>query len=447
VAGWSNPIQFGQNYVYATIKYNSAGVQQWVARYNGPDNSQDRAVSLAVDGQGNVYVTGESYSTATTYDFATIKYNAAGVQQWVRTYSGPAGSVFFDQARSLAMDGQGNVYVTGLSDSVGPDYLTIKYNPSGAEQWVARYNSFNGQVNSNDDPSSIAVDAHGNVYVTGYSQTTGQLLQYATVKYNSSGIQEWVQLYVGSDTLGVYQHIANAIAVDSFGNVHVTGVSQGNGTPDYATVKYGPTGDEEWAVVYNGPGNSQDNSRAIALDAQGNVYVTGESWGSGTGLDCSTIKYNSSGVLQWLARYDGPGNVNDYANAIAVDAQGGVYITGQSNQGQTGLNFDYVTIKYSQPTGVPEASSLLPERVALFQNYPNPFNPGTKIGFEIATFGLVSLKVYDPLGSEVATLVNEELRPGIYERVFDGENLASGVYFYRLMTNSFVQTRKLVLMK
>jgi hypothetical protein len=59
----------------------------------------------------------------------------------------------------------------------------------------------------------------------------------------------------------------------------------------------------------------------------------------------------------------------------------------------------------------------------------------------------VSLKVYDPLGSEVATLVNEELRPGIYERVFDGENLASGVYFYRLMTNSFVQTRKLVLMK
>jgi len=447
VTGWSNPLQFGMNYDFATIKYNSLGVQLWVARYNGPDNGEDRAYSLAVDGLGNVYVTGESYSIATTYDYTTIKYDALGVQQWVQTYAGPPGSVSFDQATALAVDGQGNVYVTGRSDSTGPDYATIKYDPSGIQQWVARYNRFEAQINTNDIPSSIALDMQGNVYVTGYSQ--GVLSdQYCTIKYDPSGFRQWVQLYEGTgpDTIG--QHEANAIVVSASGNVSVTGLSRGSGTiDDYGTVTYGSTGVEEWAAGYNGPGNSQDNAHAIAVDPQGNVYVTGESYGNATNIDCATIKYSASGVQQWVARYDGPGNVNDYAYAIAADAQGSVYITGQSNQNQTGSNFDYLTVKYSQPTEVSESPFSLPDRLQLLQNYPNPFNPVTTIRFSIPRSSHVTLVVFDVLGHDVATLVDEKLGAGPHAKECDAARLASGVYFYKLTAGSYVDVKKLIVVR
>jgi uncharacterized delta-60 repeat protein len=445
VTGWSNPIQFGQNYDYATIKYDSSGVQQWVARYNGPDNSQDRAHGLVVDGQGNVYVTGESYSTATTNDYATIKYNSAGVQQWVRIYTGPPGSTGFDQAISIALDIQGNVHVTGRSAGPGYDYATIKYDPSGNEAWVRRYNRLIiGGLNGEDDAASIVVDGQGNVYVTGLSQrgvTTAA--DYATVKYNSSGVEQWVGLYSGDTSR---QSFAKAIAVDNSGNVYVTGLSQGGGTPtDFATVKYDANGNQQWAQRYDAPGDRDDNANSIAVDGQGNVYVTGESWGSGTLYDCATIKYNSAGVQQWIQRYNGPGNGSDYGNSVAVDAQGGVYVTGWS--AQSGINFDYVTIKYSQPTGVSPSSGGMPDHFVLDQNYPNPFNPSTKIGFKIPVSGFATLKVSDILGRDVATLASENLSAGTYEREFDATGLASGVYFYRLSTMNFVQTRKLVLLR
>jgi len=88
-----------------------------------------------------------------------------------------------------------------------------------------------------------------------------------------------------------------------------------------------------------------------------------------------------------------------------------------------------------------------PSTFQLNQNYPNPFNPSTTIRFEIADEANASLRVFNILGQEVATLVNEKLNPGRYERSFDGKGLASGVYFYRLQAGAFVQTRKLLLLK
>jgi hypothetical protein len=170
------------NFDYATIKYNSSGVEQWVAVYNGPGNGYDEAFSLAVDGLGNVYVTGISDGgIVTRYDYATIKYNSSGVEQWVARYNGPENS--YDEAFYLAVDGLGNVYVTGISDggTVGYDYATIKYNSSGVEQWVARYN---GPVNGYDEAFYLAVDGLGNVYVTGSSCCTERSI--ATIKYSQS---------------------------------------------------------------------------------------------------------------------------------------------------------------------------------------------------------------------------------------------------------------------
>jgi hypothetical protein len=89
----------------------------------------------------------------------------------------------------------------------------------------------------------------------------------------------------------------------------------------------------------------------------------------------------------------------------------------------------------------------IPEEFTLEQNYPNPFNPETNIRFRIPEFGHVSLKVYDILGNEIATLVNEEKPAGSYEVDFNASALPSGVYFYRLEANGFSQTKKMILMK
>jgi hypothetical protein len=96
---------------------------------------------------------------------------------------------------------------------------------------------------------------------------------------------------------------------------------------------------------------------------------------------------------------------------------------------------------------VEKMEELLPSNVLLLQNYPNPFNPTTAISFQLTAVSQVSLKIFDLLGREVATLVNEKLAPGTYTRQWDATGFASGIYFYRLAARNFIQTRKLLLLR
>ena len=108
----------------------------------------------------------------------------------------------------------------------------------------------------------------------------------------------------------------------------------------------------QWPALYNGSGNNMDEVKAMVVDNSGNVYITGYSFSAANNNDYITIKYNTNGVRQWVARYDGPGKNNDVPAAIFVDNAGNVYVTGSSNQ-LTGyfINNDVATIKYS-PQGV-----------------------------------------------------------------------------------------------
>jgi hypothetical protein len=245
-------------------------------------------------------------------------------QAWVARYNGPGSSN--DISTAIAIDGSGNTYVTGYSfdQTTGYNYATIKYNSAGQQQWVARYV---GPANSTGFAYAIAVDASGNIYVTGES-LLGPSRDYATVKYNSSGQQQWVARYNGP---GNSDDFAKAIAVDDEGNVYVTGGSAGSGSgSDFATIKYNSAGQERWVARYDGPANDGDLATAIAVDNSGNVYVTGWSIGSKTFSDYATVKYNSTGQEQWVAHYNGPANYIDEPAAIAVDNLGNVYVTGYS---------------------------------------------------------------------------------------------------------------------
>ncbi len=436
VTGWSKGS--GTEYDYATIKYNSSGIEQWEARYNGPGNWWDKAYAIAVDDSGNVYVTGESDGASFMSAYATIKYNSSGDTVWVRRYVGPGESI--GEAHAIAVDRHGNVYVTGKSDGPGTynDYVTVKYNTAGVEQWVARYN---GTGNWDDFANAISVDKSGNVYITGYSEGLGTDDDYVTVKYNSSGVEEWVARYNGP---GNKDDEASAIAIDGFGNVYVTGYSyDSDANYGYATVKYNTVGVEQWVRRYNGPSNSGGVAYAIAVDGNGNIYVTGHSRGSGYWKDYATVKYNSSGDSLWVRRYNGPGNDEDRAYAIAVDGEY-VYVAGYSRG--LGTKTDYATIKYSC-AGVEERNERLEIRDYRLQIYPNPFTTMVRVQWSGVSEGeRVSLKIYDLSGRLVKRLLNNEVIPGnkIEVRL---EELTNGIYFVKMEARDFKATKKLTIIR
>jgi uncharacterized delta-60 repeat protein len=320
---------------YATIKYNSTGQQQWVARYNGPENGDEELHAMAVDSAGNVYVTGWSGINNSHYDCTTVKYNSAGQEEWVARYNAAPGG--FAVGEGIAVDGSGNVYVAAGT----PFCATIKYNAAGQEQWVAEYH---GGAN-HDFPAAIAVGQTGNVYVSGASSSC-PFDDYLTVEYNSAGQEQWVARYNGP---GNNDDKANANAVDTSGNVCVTGESFAYGSSsDYVTIKYDAAGHQQWLARYDHAGGS-DRSHALALDNSGNVYVTGEVGDQNAYADYGTVKYNAAGQQQWVAFYNGPpGNAPDVATSVAIDGSGNVYVTGSSSR----INYcycesSYATIKYN----------------------------------------------------------------------------------------------------
>jgi len=495
---------------YATIKYNSDGDTAWVRRYNGPGNSADEAHAIAVDSFGNSYVCGTSIGIGTSEDYAVIKYHPDGDTAWVRRYNGPGND--WDCAYAIAVDDSGNVCVTGGSGGSGIlwGYATIKYYPNGDTAWVRRYD---GPGSPDDYGAAIAVDHLGNVYVTGSSYDPETDYDYATVKYYPNGDTAWVRRYDG--TGGLFIEGAYAISLDGSGNVYVTGKSSGIGSSiDYVTIKYHPDGDTAWVRRYNGPGNWYDMAKALVVDGSGNVYVSGRSEGSGTHYDYATIKYHSngdtawirryngsdnddvayaiavdgsgdvyvtgysyptggeedyatlkydsSGNLLWVKRYNGPGNDDDLALAIALDNALNVYVTGSS--WGSGTNRDYATIKYVQgEVFVQEHNEESTAKLfALSQNYPNPFNPVTSIQYTVKSPKghsdkqnhpiHTNLTIYNILGQKVRTLVDEVELAGEHKVVWDGRDakgnsVPSGVYFYKLRVGDSSEVKKMLLIK
>jgi hypothetical protein len=224
-----------------------------------------------------------------------------------------------------------------------------------------------------------------------------------------------------------------ALALDDWGNVYVTGGSWGSSDFDYGTVKYDSNGKQKWVVRYNGSQDTDDAANDIAVDGSGNIYVTGYSQG-----DFSTFKYDSTGAEKWRVFYDGA--PEDFAIALAANAAGEVYVAGNSLDRFWGWNI-YTVIKYEGK------QNDIPQHYRLSQNFPNPFNAATTIRYTLPAPGQVTLKVFNLLGEEVATLVDESKLVGEYEFRWVPDGLPSGIYIYRLQAGAFVNAKKLILLK
>jgi uncharacterized delta-60 repeat protein len=349
VTGFSFSRNKGEDFY--TISYDIAGVERLSARYDGPAHKGDKGNDIVVDADRNFYVTGDSFRGMKLEhsDYATVKFDTLGEIIWDERYDARRNG--HDVATAAALDLDGNVIITGRSeyskskniDVLHYDYFTIKYNANnGSVVWADRYDN-RDVANARDDAAAIAVDSSGNVYVTGRSQGSGLDFDILTIKYLPNGARDknW-----GTDGVvrfeGNYDDEAVAIAADSAGNVYVTGHSSNGTNNDYITIMYDSSGIEQWAIRYDNRGI--DEAADIAIDAAGNIYVTGRSQDGGD-FDYFTIKYDSSGKMVWRVRYDSTFG-DDEARALVIDSLGNVYVTGKSEGLVT--NFDYATVKYEQ---------------------------------------------------------------------------------------------------
>ena len=312
---------------------------QWVSRYNRNNNGNDFPRSMAVDPQGNIYITGISHNPAGVYDATLLKYSPSGSLLWTQHYIGSGGGT--DEFNSIDLDNAGNIFVTGstYSDSVLKyDCITAKYNNNGVLQWAVKYN----RNNFDDIGYFVKTDINGNVFVTGRSDSTGNTKGFLTIKYNSSGELQWTVRKFGN---GAAYNYPSSLAVDNNSNVYIAGTHfVTNNNYDIIIIKYNTNGNEQWVARYINPGNTFDIASKMVSDNQGNLYITGNIF-EGSNKNCIAIKYDTTGTQKWADSYNGTGSNYDAGLSIAVNNSGEVFVTGVTQMSSE--NFDFLTIKYN----------------------------------------------------------------------------------------------------
>jgi hypothetical protein len=379
-------------------KYSSTGAVLWAAQIGS--TGSDVGNGIATDTSGNVFATGTYGAALTLYnssgvsnsalpftggsDVFVAKYSSTGAVLWAAQIAGTSTST--DVGNAIATDTSGNVFVTGrytaaltlynssgtsgatLGLVAGSDCFVAKYSSTGTVLWAAQI----AGTSLDDIGQGIATDSSGNVFVTGYYNsalnlyntggTTGATLAYSgsqdcfIAKYTSAGAVSWAARIASSGS-----EVGWAIATDTSGNVFVTGVygaavtiyntggTSGatlpfTGSYDCFVAKYTSAGAVSWAARIAATGASDDEGRAIATDASGNVFVTG--WYSAAltlyntggavgatlpftgGNDVFVAKYSSAGAVLWAAQIAGTTTSTDQGLGIATDASGNVFVTG-----------------------------------------------------------------------------------------------------------------------
>jgi hypothetical protein len=249
----------------------------------------------------------------------------------------------------MTLDRFGYIYVTGESEWGGnnaQDYLTIKYSPGGDSLWVNRYNGSNYYNGNPDRAFAICTDYNANVYVTGYSQNdTVNFYACTTIKYSSTGVQNWVVRYNGHANFGASGF---SIAVDSLGYIYISGISSTSSLYDFyaLTFKLNAWGVLQWAKIYNPqPGIGANYGKVLKLDKQGNIYIAGYSMPPNGNYDIILLKYSNSGTELWTRRYNVSPNRNAYAYDLAVDDSGNSYVAGTTKDEN---GFSHIrTLKYN----------------------------------------------------------------------------------------------------
>ncbi|GAB4403803.1 MAG: hypothetical protein OHK0039_03430 [Bacteroidia bacterium] len=320
---------------YTLLKLDGNGNTLWSIRYDGPGQGDDIPSGIALDSNGNIYLTGVSQGDSTQQDFATVKYSGTGVQQWVARYDyaqlpDAAAGILVDEAHQ-------QVIVSGASAANATDWdvATLRYSLStGAALSVARQAS---GTSGFTEPIALTQDGQGHFLITGTATgSTGTDIQ--TMKLDTALHIEWVQIYDASPLDG-----GRDIAVDAHGDIYVCGYRQTDAGMAFQLLKYDEAGNLRWQQSREGE-DPTDSAQAVylSLDAEGRVYVSGEVAQVGGGSYLMTLLYDTEGQLLWETFYDDP-SYEEIPTDLRADLFGVVYLTGKSQSGGSG---QYLTLKY-----------------------------------------------------------------------------------------------------
>jgi hypothetical protein len=211
------------------------------------------------------------------------------------------------------------------------------------QEWLRTYNS---PADSSDAATCATITSSGEVCVAGWTQTYTSSSDFLTITYSAQGDLLWLQTYDGTAGTG---DIVQAIAVDSQDNIYITGQSYGVGSgADIVTIKYSASGQQEWVERWDGSASDNDYPIALKVDDQGNVYVTGSSTMSQSGQDLILLKYSTFGGLMWVSTYQGSENFMDYGADLVIDSVHNVFVVGSTATVPYGWYcWDVVTIKFN----------------------------------------------------------------------------------------------------
>jgi PKD repeat protein len=272
-----------------------------------------------VDETGNVIVAGRILNLSTGMeDSALLKYDANGDLLWQKTWGG----VGDDVCSGVGVDGEGNIYVAGHTQSFSggiSDAFVLKYDSSGSLLWQTTWGGSDW-----DYVYGFAVDDSGQAYITGETWSFEGNGEAFLVKFDAGGAIVWQKIWGGSD----YDY-GYGVAVSGNGNVFVTGetASYSVGVSDVFTLAYDSSGNLLWQKTWGE--SNDDRGYAVASDASGQAFVTGETYSFGTGsTEIFLLKYDASGNLLWQKTWGGSGT--EGGTGIAVDGLGQIYVTGDT---------------------------------------------------------------------------------------------------------------------
>lgn len=340
-------------------------------------NRSDYGTGVAVDPQGNIYVTGyttgslDNQPNAGLVDAFVAKYDHNGNKQWLRLF----GTTSVDYASSIATDSGGNVYIAGYTGGSldgqphvgGVDAFVTKYDTDGNKQWTRTIGT-----RGLDQAMGVAVDAQGNVYTAGF--TLGAIAGPVDMggrdaflaKYDADGNNQWIQPISSTD-----DDTATSVAVDRNGNIVVAGYTFGNldgqtnaGFADAFVARYDSTGNKLWTQLLGSP--AYDYALGVAVDDDGNITVAGHTFGNLDGQinagsdDAFVARFDPNGNKEWT-RLLGTAS-DDEAWGVAMDGNGNAYIAGSTFgnlDGQTNAGgIDGFVAKYD-PSGNKEWTRLI----------------------------------------------------------------------------------------
>ena len=288
---------------FITIKTDASGAIAWTYRKPVSDYVVEYGTAITFDAANNPVAVGMHWN-GNNMDVHTQKLDAAtGQVLWQADFAGTSNGL--DIPTALIVDSDGNTIVTGITYT-GTDirFLVLKYNPQGTLLWS--FTDDNAVADSWNEPSAVAVDASGNIAVTGSGSTADYYQKYYTLKLSSAGTKLWgrdLEHQVPSDPedpsspLTQANALARAVAFDAQGNCYVTG-SLDTGSATMGTLKYDTSGNQQWLSIYK---SGTDNTTAHQIAIRENtIYISGRHMGDWIEDGLVLISYNADGAQNWV---------------------------------------------------------------------------------------------------------------------------------------------------